>query len=189
MLELLFWENRGVLQDALVISIALAAFLWGGGPERAVIAVWLITFELASKVMYFSFGPQHLLLGMDPISTSQDVLAGLLWIGIALYANRIYTLWIAAFQIWAIMAHVARGIVEGISPIGYATMFILPGWFELIIMAIGLSCHIRRKRKYGPYRDWRIVRKPGNLDQSKSATESIRSLSKGLSKTWRDDLK
>lgn len=158
MLELLASDYRATAQDFLAYTLCFAALIWGGGPERLIAVTWLVLFELSIELYRNVFGAEYKLTEVDLFLASTDILAGMIWIAVALYANRNYPLWIAAMQLLAVTAHVARGLVEAISPIAYIAMVIAPGWFQLIFLAIGLTRHVMRKRKYGPYRDWRIPR-------------------------------
>ena len=158
MLELLASDYRAYAQDILAYTICIVALIWGGGPERAVAVTWLILFEFAIGMYRNILGAEYRLTEIDLFLASTDILAALVWITVALYANRNYPMWIAGMQLLAMTAHVARGLVEAISPITYIAMVIAPGWFQLIFLGIGLSRHIMRKRKHGAYRDWRIVR-------------------------------
>lgn len=185
MLELLFSEYRAVFQDVLVVVICGAALIWGGGPERAVAAVWLVVFEAAYVVDYFLTGGGSQVLQVDLYLAVGDILAGVLWIGIALYANRNYPLWIAGMQVLAMSAHMARGLSDLVAPIAYVVLVVAPGWFQLLFLAIGLIRHVRRKRKFGKYRDWRTV--PG-ASEGAGATFGPNWLSDSKT-TWRDDLK
>ncbi len=160
MLELLASEYRAITQDILAWSICSAALLWGGGPERAVAVTWLVLFEVTGWIYNLVLGAGVLLTDVDYFLATIDVLAAAIWITIALYANRNYTLWIAGMQVLAMTAHLARGLAETISPIAYITMVVAPGWFQLIFLAIGLIRHISRKRRFGEYRDWRLVMPP-----------------------------
>ena len=152
------WEIRSLVQDILVISLLLAAFLFGAWPERAAIATWWISFEIPGLIYRDLLGIEVLVTGLDPFLVSKDVAAGVLWISLALYANRNYTLWIAGVQLLAIGAHVARGLVESISPIGFVFLVVAPGWLQLIFMIIGFTRHYLRSKEYGKYREWRISR-------------------------------
>lgn len=154
MFEILAWEYRLIAQDVLSFSLIIVAFLWGGGPERAVAATWLIVFEIMGRVRR-AFAGDLQLVDVDVFLASADLVAGACWITIALFANRNYTLWIAGLQILAMLAHIARGVAETISPVGYITMVVAPGWFQLFFLTGGLIFHIRRVRRYGAYRDWR----------------------------------
>lgn len=158
MLELLASDYRAYAQDVLAFSLCVIALIWGGGPERAVAVTWIVLFEIANRFYRFILGADYQLNQVDLFLASSDAVAGLILIFVALYANRNYTLWVAAMQVLAMTAHVSRGLVEAISPIAYAAMVIAPGWFQLIFLGIGLTRHILRKRKFGPYRDWRIPR-------------------------------
>lgn len=160
MLELFAPDPRYIAQDVLALSVCLAAFIWGGGPERMVAATWLLVFELPMTVYRAVFGGDFQLATVDAILATTDVLAGVIWIVVALYANRSYTLWIAGLQILAISAHLARGIAEAIAPIAYLTMVVAPGWFQLFFLAGGVLFHIRRKKRFGDYRDWRFSNGP-----------------------------
>lgn len=156
---LLASDFRGDLQDALVVILCGVALFCGSTPERAAIAVWVFCFELPSLIYRDWLGLSVTLNEFDFFLASKDVVAGACWIALALYANRNYTLWIAGIQLLAIGSHVARGLVESISPIGFVSLVVAPGWMVLIIMSIGFTRHILRKREFGTYRDWRIVQK------------------------------
>ncbi len=155
--ELLTWDFRIVLQAYLAWTIGITAILLGGGPERAVAFTWLLLFELITSAQDLIDTNLHFLTDVDVFLATVDAFAAAAWVTIALYANRNYTLWIAAMQVVAVSAHLASGIVEPISPKGYAVMVVAPGWIQLLLLAIGLTAHISRIRKFGPYRDWRIA--------------------------------
>lgn len=156
MLELLDFGYRFLVQDALTYLIFAAALIWGAGPERAMIATWVFFFELLKIPHAAIFGGGFQLEGTDAFLAATDLGAGLTWIAIALYANRNYPLFIAGLQLLAMAAHLARGVIEVISPLAYAFMFVAPGWLQLFIMAAGLWRHIRRQRRFGPYLEWRV---------------------------------
>lgn len=174
MLELLASEYRLYAQDILVIAVCGAAMVWGGAPERIVAATWLILFELAGFLYAQFFDAEgYQLLGVDWFLASTDFLVLLIWMAVALYANRNYTLWVAGMQVLAMTAHLARGLSEAISPIAYVFLIVAPGWFQLIFLGVGVTRHILRKRKYGEYRDWRIVRKPMTFDLPGERSSSL----------------
>lgn len=188
MLELLASENRAFVQDLLAWSVCIAALIWGAGPERIIALVWLILFEgvigfLLSDVVGYRYGE------IDVVVASIDLCAGIAWIAVALYANRNYPLCIAAMQLLAMTSHLAKGLVETVSPIAYAFMAVAPSWFVLGFFAAGLVRHVLRKRRYGSYRDWRVVRTPlGGTGGNGSAGPASTWLTQDVS-SWRDDLK
>jgi len=156
MLELLVSDYRPLLQDVLTYSIFVAALIFGGGPERATIGMWMLFFEFPKFVYKSVWGGSFQFQSMDMFLASSDLFVGFAWIWIALHANRNYPMLIAGLQLLAIAAHVARGALEVISPLAYAIMFIAPGWIQLVVMAIGIARHAKRENRFGPYRDWRI---------------------------------
>ncbi|MEL6414845.1 MAG: hypothetical protein AAFP79_09420 [Pseudomonadota bacterium] len=156
MFELLASDYRFALQDVLTYAICVSALIWGAGPERATVAIWMVLFELPGWFYSAIWGSSFQFQSIDFFLASSDVLAGILWVWVALYANRNYPLVIAALQLLAISAHLARGVLEAIAPVAYAAMFIAPGWLQLIVMAVGLGRHVRREQRFGPYREWRV---------------------------------
>lgn len=186
MLDLLFSEYRPYIQDVVAWSICCAALVWGGSPERIIAATWLLLFEVAGIVYVAMFGEARQLETIDWYFAGIDLVVAVIWITMALYANRNYTLWIAAMQLLAFGAHVSRGLIEVISPITYAIMVIAPGWLQLLFLAIGLTRHILRKRKYGEYRDWRTSPASGDSEASSNLFPDWLQSSRS---SWRDELK
>jgi hypothetical protein len=135
---------------------------------------------------------------IDPFYAMIDACAAICWVAIALFANRNYTLWIAAMQVLAITAHLARGLVEAIAPVGYIIMISVPGWAQLLLLGAGLSRHIYRKRRHGQYRDWRIhkprigigqVGAAGQGGAGDLALQNELAWRQSRQPSWRDDLK
>ncbi|MEE4200762.1 hypothetical protein [Erythrobacter sp.] len=158
MLEILASDLRPFAQDVLVAIVCICALVWGGGPERAVALVWLTIFELGNLIYQGIASQGYQVFEVDFWLATTDLIAGAAFIIVALWANRNYTLFIAAMQLLAMTAHLARGLVEAILPIAYAFMVATPGWFQLLFLGGGLARHILRKRRHGDYRDWRVGR-------------------------------
>jgi hypothetical protein len=154
MLEFIL-EYRDEGQTIFAWLACLAAFRWGGGPERGFASVWLAVFLIVHPGYHVITAEPLRLDQMDVFHAGLDVVAMIALVMIALNANRFYSLWIAAFQIIATSAHLVRELVDAVSPIVYAIMVIAPSYFQLAIFAGGLFFHIRRKRHHGTYRDWR----------------------------------
>ena len=154
-----FWalilEYRADVQGFASWAICLSALYWGGWPERLVAIVWLFLFKITDGIYHQAFEVEFLFTEVDVWHASLDSVAAAAWIFIAVQSNRNYPMWIAALQILAAFAHLARGIAEPITQIAYATMAFAPAYLQLIIFAAGIVRHVMRKRKYGPYRDWR----------------------------------
>jgi len=153
-LEQIF-EYRAGVQEVLTYSACVAALIWGGGPEKMVALVWLVLFKLVDGAYHLLFEQSYLLTDIDLFHAANDVAAAAAFIWIALNANRVYTLWMAAFQLVSVTAHLARDLADSVTPIAYAVMAIGPSWGMLIAMIAGLIGHWRRKKEHGDYRDWR----------------------------------
>jgi len=173
MLQWLASESRPFIQDIVFFSLFGFILIWGAGPERAIAAVWMILFEGISRVYRGVWAIGYQLEQVDLFYAFMDSAACFFWVAIALNANRNYPLVIAAFQVLVVAAHLARGLIETISPIAYATMVIAPGWFQLVVLALGLMRHVQRQRRYGPYREWRrpITWLSGNGSPSQGARQ------------------
>ncbi|MEP0390976.1 hypothetical protein [Erythrobacter sp.] len=189
MLDAILIDYRGQIQDGVLIAVCVGAFIWGGGPEKFVAATWLVIFEGLAWAKNWMIGDSVQLSDVDWFLASLDVLAGAVFVGIALYANRNYTMWIAAMQVLAVMAHLARGVADLIAPIAYAIMFIVPGWLQLFLLGAGLMRHILRKRKHGPYRDWRTVSPNAAIARRFAPLLGENKLRQAKQPSWRDDLK
>ena len=151
----LILEYRDEAQSIFAWLVCLSALRWGGGPERAIAIVWLIVFKGMEFIYHAVWEVPFKLDQMDVFHALTELLVAGLFILIALNANRLYTLWIAAFQIIATSAHLVREFVEAVTPLVYAIMVVVPSYFQLLIFACGLILHAKRRRKYGVYRDWR----------------------------------
>lgn len=148
---LLSGEFRYWLQMALFAALALAAWRWGGGPERALAAV-LAGMALVDGANHQLFADaQSIEFGHFAI----DLAAALIATAIALFANRMYSLWFAAFQILSVMAHLAQGLAHGIAKLAYVMMYTGPSYFQIFLLAGGIWFHHRRVRRFGSYRSWR----------------------------------
>ena len=145
-----------VVLTALAIFAATTVYALrrGGPPERMaaeIIFVWIL-----SDVAY------HQLLGpasfaeVDPVHLVLDgaELAAITWL--ALTANRIWPLWAAAAQLITVSGHIAV-IVETVEVRrAYWAVRELPGYIQLLALACGAAFHVRRVRRIGPYRSWRV---------------------------------
>lgn len=137
------------------LLLAAAIWRWGGAPERWLIGVYLATMVLPSYPAQW-LGLRAMEVGPAAIvSALIDLVAAAAFIGIALQANRNYPLWIAGFQLVALGAHLAHGLIQGVSPLAIALLVVGPSYCQLLLLAAGFIRHTRRERRFGPYRDWR----------------------------------
>ena len=151
----LFFDYRADVQQVLIYATCIAALIWGGGPEKMVAVVWLVLFRLVDGLYHMISDRSFILTDLDVFHATLDVAAAVGFILIALYANRMYTLWIAGLQLISVTAHIAREMAEAVTPIAYAVMVIAPSWGMLFALMGGLHSHRRRTKQHGEYRDWR----------------------------------
>lgn len=150
-------DYRVLAQHISSLLLAAAIWRWGAGPERWLIGVFLATMVVPVYLFrqlglgYFNFGPYAWLV------TSLDVLAMIAFAVIAVNANRNYPLWIAGLQLVAIGAYAAKGLVDSISPLAFLLLSVGPAYAQLLLIFGGFVRHVQRQRRYGAYRDWRIL--------------------------------
>lgn len=145
-------ELRVWFQTVAFILIALAAWRFGGGPER-ILAGILLWFRGADWVNHALFHAAPTSLGFGHVLI--DVLALAVALAVALQANRVYPLWFAAFQLLAVVAHLARWLAPDVAPLAYAMMYTGPSYCQMLLLTGGIWLHHRRVRRFGPYRAWR----------------------------------
>ncbi|MFL0355640.1 hypothetical protein ACI5KX_04095 [Erythrobacter sp. GH1-10] len=158
MLELIV-EYRDDAQHIASILLGLAMWRWGGAPEKIVALTFVVLFTLPNMITGFVSGGALLFIEGGTFYAGIDVVAAVIFVAVALNANRNYTLWIAGFQLVATFSHAVRFMVDVVSPLAHAMMVIGPSYFQLILMTAGLVRHIRREKRHGSYRDWRITPK------------------------------
>nr|WP_298930714.1 hypothetical protein [uncultured Erythrobacter sp.] len=149
-------EYRVEAQRLASIILMLAAFKWGGAPEKIVTTTFVLFFTVPLTAFEWLADGPLIFSGGRLVYVALEVMALSIFLGVALNANRNYPLWLAGFQIVALVAHMVRGLVDSVSPLAYAILAIGPSYFQLILMLAGLIRHVRRNRKYGEYRDWRV---------------------------------
>ena len=153
----LFNTYRADAQHIASVLLALAIWRWGAGPERWLIAVFVATMVAPIHVIQFLEAGHPAVGSYRPVYAGIDVLAGLAFVAIALHANRNYPLWIAAFQLVAIASHGVKAVVDAVTPIAYAIMVVGPSYCQLLLIFVRFVRHVQRTRRFGPYRDWRVV--------------------------------
>lgn len=147
---------RVSLQHVTAFLLAGAIWRWGGGPERWLIGVFLATMVFPMYVVYW-FGLGAAETGpYAPVLFFIDIVAASLFVVIALNANRNYPLWIAGFQLVAIIAHLVQTMVDNVSQLAFAILVIGPSHCELLVLIGGFVRHVLRERSYGHYREWRL---------------------------------
>lgn len=110
---------------------------------------------LSSKAYLSIFGRYAQLMEVDPGLLLIEVIVVATMVAVALRANRMYTLWMAGFQIIALLAHFARELADQISPIAYVIMYVGPSYLQIMTLGSGIWLHHKRVQRHGSYRSWR----------------------------------
>lgn len=152
-------DDRAAVQHFVLVLISAAALRWGAGPERAT-ALTLLSVLLGDQIYHAIFGAGVELVTIDVGHAVIDAIAAFAMMSTAVAANRMYTLWIGAFQIIAVYSHIARDMDAGISPLAYAIVSVAPSYFQIVLLAGGLWGHRRRLRRFGKYSSWRTSLPP-----------------------------
>lgn len=149
------WEFNLTTMALLVV----AAWRWGAAPERICTAA--IVFINLGDRLYHAIVDRGTLYGsVDLGHLFIDVVAATLFIGVALWANRIYPLWLSAFQLVSVVSHFAREMDTKLVRSAYGLMTYGPYYFILLILATAIWMHARRVKRFGPYRSWRTSSNP-----------------------------
>jgi len=75
-------------------------------------------------------------------------------VGVALYSDRFWPLWLAAFQALGTGGHMVRGLDHGISPLAYAILLASWSYPMIALLVIGTMRHADRCRRKGYDRNW-----------------------------------
>ena len=152
----LFNAYRVPVQHLTSMLLAAASWRWGGSPERWLIGIFLgamvlptYVFRLLGIVDALETGPYA------PVVALIDMCAAILFVVVALHANRNYPLWIAGFQLVAVGGHLVRSLLDSVSPLAVAFLVIGPAYCQLLLLLVGFVRHVQRERRFGQYREWR----------------------------------
>ncbi len=142
----------------LPLIATLALILWNGGQVEKFCALayasqfpllagfHLVNGQSADEMSLTRFQP-----GLFLIDWAQLVL----FLLIALRANRLYPLVIAAAQIITVVAHLLRLGVIDMHPRTYAVLIIAPDIVQIAALMAGTAWHAHRLGRIGTYPSWR----------------------------------
>jgi hypothetical protein len=143
---------RFTLTVAIFLLLFGLARRFGKGPEQQVAGILLANLTLCILNVMLS-GPVRF-EAIDRIVGLVDLasLVGFFWV--ALRANRMWPLLIAALQVMVMIAHLSV-IIELGARTAYWGMMAVSQYLQLLVLAAGLVMHHRREKRVGPYRSWR----------------------------------
>lgn len=148
---------------SLQVLIPLVVFLTGcgwcysrGGPPERIAAAIIVVWVVADVLYHLLFGPSGF-KEVDPVHVVLDggELVAIVWV--ALHANRMWPLWAAAAQLICVCGHLVAYLNEGGMRRAYWALTQLPPYIQLLALLLGAFAHVRRKRRLGAYRSWRLA--------------------------------
>lgn len=139
----------------IVICACGYALVFGGAPERRTGAI-LAFAALASKVMW-RVGPTEAGVAIGVAMVDFATLIALVWI--ALFARRVWPLWMAAFQGLTASAHLVA-FSRLAQPWTYVAAVSVTSYVMLPLLAFGTLLHRRRMAMFGADRSWSDFSRP-----------------------------
>lgn len=147
-----WWLNE--FNTAMLALVLAAALRWGAGPERLCAAI-MVGMDAIDLVYHFIVGRGAFYESVDIGHLLIDLAAATAFLAVALKANRIYPLWMAALQLISVLAHFAREVNPRAAGLAYAYLGFGPFYLELVVLFAGIALHANRVRRKGMYRSWR----------------------------------
>ncbi|HEV2570021.1 hypothetical protein [Sphingomonas sp.] len=135
----------------LLLLLASGYAVWRGGAPERIVGVSLLLAGLLTRLAYQPFAVRFVAVDWGVLAIDLALLAILL--AVALYADRFWPLWLAAFHALGTGAHLVRGLDYRIEPVAYAILLAAWSYPMILLLVIGTARHARRKRD-GPERDW-----------------------------------
>jgi len=136
----------------LVASVTLFAVARGGRPERLCATV-LVLGILADRLYPVMIGERD----FNHFATSRmvfDLLQFAAYLGISLFANRVWPLWLSAAQLVALTGSIAALVIPDGINLAYWALTQLPLFIQVIALFVGTFAHWRRVRRIGNYNCW-----------------------------------
>lgn len=138
----------------LAIALLLASLPCGKGPERLSAAVLVASPALSAAAFHVPGLP--ITLGRMMIAHfAADSVILLALLLIAVEANRIYPLVLAALQLLILLTQLAQLFDGALTSKADELLLCGPAWLEMAVLTLGLLFHTWRERHWGPTRSWR----------------------------------
>jgi peptidoglycan/LPS O-acetylase OafA/YrhL len=139
--------------SVILLLVLFLALRRGGEPERYV-AIALVLALGVSVTNRLVFG-NPTFRGFQPILFTLECGSLVSFGFIALLANRVWPLWVAALQLLVVVAHIAKLVgIGGLAGV-YWAMTTVPSYLQVVVLLIGIGAHTRRIKSVGDYLDWR----------------------------------
>jgi hypothetical protein len=136
----------------LLSAACLFAWWRGGGPERAVAAMFLIAW-LVSVLIHSPTPRQYHGVEIQTLAVDTLLLVGLL--AVSRRANRAWPVVATSLQLLIVLAHLARALNPFQFPFVYMVMVVTWPFIQLLILIAGTAFHWRRTVIQGAEPSWR----------------------------------
>jgi branched-subunit amino acid transport protein AzlD len=150
--DLLIWKDE--LQFGALLLVIGYAWWRGAGPER-VCGGALLYMALVDYPYHWIFDRSAILASVDLGHAFIDLSTAAIFFLVAIKANRLYPLWLAALQTISFLGHIGRDLSAAINGMAYAILIAAPSYLEIMTLALGVLFHQRRMMLFGTYRSWR----------------------------------
>ena len=141
------------LFNILLAACALYAFVRGGAPEKVVAVAFIAAAAATYLFQPVEYGGYR---GVEPPILLIDTGLLLVLVAVALAANRFWPIWIASFQFFTLLVHVARAYQADVLPVVYFAVISRIAYPMLIMLATGTMLHFDRQRRHGSDPDWTL---------------------------------
>lgn len=136
----------------LLLSTVLPYALWKGGSPERWIASMLMCAAWGSWLVVSSGGDSFRTIELGVAVIDAALLVGMLMVTV--HADRYWTLWITAFQIIQLLAHVPEILVPELLPEIYGLIISVWSYPMLLILLAGTWRHRQRINRFGSDRPW-----------------------------------
>lgn len=145
-----------IVFNALLGAMCVYALLRGGQPEKLTALGWAVgciaTFALP-------FHPDKTFHQVDLPRFAVDVAVLFWFVGIAMFANRFWPMWLAAVHLLAIATHGVKAYQPDLLASIYALAVGKIAYPMLILIVVAIARHQDRMQRYGEDRDWSVPRR------------------------------
>lgn len=135
-----------------LLSTVLPYALWKGGSPERWIATMLLGAAWGSWLVVSSGGDSFRTIEFGVAVIDAALLVGML--AVTVHADRYWTLWITAFQIIQVLAHVPEILVPELLPEIYGLIISVWSYPMLLILLAGTWRHRQRINRFGSDRPW-----------------------------------
>jgi hypothetical protein len=136
-----------------ILLILCGGYAWwkGGGPERAVAAI-LIVGVVLTHYAGTAWSQRWTNVETGVLAVDLAVLVG--FAGVALCAERFWTLWLTALHLIGTTGHLVKMADPTLIRWGYAFILAIWSYPMLLLIAVGTWNHSKRLARFGADRSW-----------------------------------